>query len=70
VVFVVTAVFLLSGLRYTSPVIGTYSPPICGPLTDQDGNPAGDAGPCPSHDPVPPYKRPGFDWAPFWFAAD
>jgi hypothetical protein len=70
VLIVVAAVFFASGLQYTAPIIGTYSPAICGPLTDQYGNPAGDAGPCRSHEPAPPYKRPGWDWAPFWVAAD
>jgi len=69
-VIVVAAVFFYSGLRIVSPINYAYSPPICGPLTDQYGNPAGDAGPCPSYEP-PPMTRDGrWEWAPFWVATD
>lgn len=59
-------VFLLSGLRYEPDRYIRNSAFICGPLTDQYGNPAGDAGPCPSST-MPPHPYKGrWEWAPFW----
>ena len=59
-------VFFLSGLRYEPERYNRNSAAICGPLTDQYGNPAGDAGPCPSSTmPLDPSKG-RWDWAPFW----
>jgi hypothetical protein len=59
-----------SGLTYVPEVIATYSPPICGPLKDQFGNPAGDAGPCPSPHALPPPIEAHWEWTPFWDATD
>lgn len=69
-VFAILLAFFVSGLRYVEPILFTYSPPICGPLTDQYGNPAGDAGPCPSHEPLPMPRDGRWEWAPFWVAGD
>jgi hypothetical protein len=62
--------FFASGLMYVPAVIAVYSPPICGPLTDQFGNPAGDAGPCPSPHAVPSPIEAHWEWTPFWAATD
>jgi hypothetical protein len=69
-VVVVAASFFVSGLRVAQKVIYVYSPPICGPLKDQFGNPSGDAGPCPSPPPAPSIEESQWEWAPFWVAAD
>ena len=69
-VIVVAAIFFVSGLRYEPRVLYTISPPICGPLTDTYGNPAGDAGPCPSLGPIPTPTQERWQWAPFWVATD
>jgi hypothetical protein len=69
-VVIVAAIFFISGLRYVPPVLYARSPPICGPLTDANGNPAGDAGPCPSFGPLPSSQSARWEWAPFWVAAD
>ncbi len=69
-VIVVVAVFFISGVRYVPAVLYTISPPICGPLTDQYGNPAGDAGPCPSFAPLPMPRDARWEWAPFWVVTD
>jgi hypothetical protein len=63
---IVAAIFVVSGLRFVPGVRDSttaISMPICGPLIDQYGHPAGDAGPCPSI-PTPPEQ---LVWAPFWF---
>jgi len=62
----VGAAFVVSGLRHVPPMIYAVSPPICGPLTDANGNPAGNAGPCPSVGPVPTSTLEHWEWAPFW----
>ena len=68
---VLVAALFGSGLRYVVPeVIYVYSPPICGPLEDQDGNIVGDAGPCPTPPPLPQLEEPHWEWTPFWVAAD
>lgn len=59
-------VFYLSGLRYEAGFYRNYSPPVWGPLTDQYGNPAGDAGPGPSWSPVPNHDLDRLVWQPFW----
>ena len=67
--FIVAAIFFVSGLRFVPGVPGdgyAISGAICGPLTDRYGNPAGDAGPCPSFAPLPEQLV----WAPFWIATD
>jgi len=59
-------VFFLSGLRYEPERYIRNSSPICGPLTDQYGNPAGDAGPCPSSTMPPDPNKGRWEWAPVW----
>ena len=59
-------VFFLAGLRYEAPILSTISPGICGPLTDSNGNPAGNAGLCPSISPMPMPRDGQWEWAPFW----
>ena len=59
-------VFYLSGLRYEPGWFLNNSPPVCGPLHDQNGNLVGDAGPCPSWSPVPDHDRDRLVWQPFW----
>ena len=66
VVLVVGAALVVSGMRHVPATIFAISPPICGPLTDGNGNPAGDAGPCPSMAPVPTPIQEHWEWAPFW----
>lgn len=63
-------VFFISGVRYTAAQFYAISPPICGPLTDGQGNVIGDAGPCPSYGPLPTPRLERWDWAPFWVASD
>jgi glycerol uptake facilitator-like aquaporin len=67
---VVVAVFFLAGLRYVPPILTTYSPGLCGPRTDAAGNPAGDYGPCPSHEPLPMPRDGQWEWSPFWVTTD
>ena len=62
--------FFASGLTYVPEVFGVYSPPICGPLKDQFGNLAGDAGPCPSPPILPPPIEAHWEWTAFWAATD
>jgi hypothetical protein len=69
-VIVVAAIFLISGLRFIPGNPYVFSAPICGPLTDEHGNPAGDAGPCPSFVPLPMPRDARWEWAPFWVATD
>jgi glycerol uptake facilitator-like aquaporin len=59
-------VFLVSGLRYEPERYIRNSPAICGPLTDQCGNHAEDAGPCPSSTMPPNPNKGRWEWAPFW----
>lgn len=62
---VLGAAFILSGFHFRPGVpldFGSPSAPICGPIIDQHGNPAGDAGPCPT-DPALPEV---LEWKPFW----
>ena len=66
----VATLFVVSGLRFVPAVLYTISPPICGPLTDQYGKPAGNAGPCPSLGPIPSNEPSRWEWAPFWVARD
>ena len=66
IVLFVGAAFVVSGLRHVPPTIYKISPPICGPLTDVNGDPAGNAGPCPSIGPVPTSVPEHWEWAPFW----
>ena len=65
-------VFFISGVRHTVALLYAISPPICGPLTDGQGNVIGDAGPCPSFAPYvqPTPRAERWDWAPFWVASD
>lgn len=60
------ALVLVSGLRLkqVEPADLGYaiSQPICGPLIDQSGQPAGDAGACPTIGPMPEQLV----WRPFW----
>lgn len=59
-------VLFLSGLRYEPERYVRNSAPICGPLTDQFGDSAGDAGPCPSATmPLDPNNG-HWEWAPIW----
>ena len=69
-VIAVVVGFFASGLTYVAEVIAVDSPPVCGPLTDQYGNPAGDAGPCPSPHSLPPPIEAHWDWTPFWVSTD
>jgi len=55
--------FLVSGIRYTPGVRGSYSPPVCDPITDSAGTILG-YGPCPSFTHYPTEDQ--FGWAPFW----
>jgi hypothetical protein len=58
-------VFVVSGFYLRPGVPLDYGAPggrICGPLTDQFGNPAGNAGPCPTDPPLASV----LEWAPFW----
>jgi hypothetical protein len=62
---VLGAIFIVSGFYFRPGVpldYGAPSPAICGPLTDQYGNPAGDAGPCHTTPPLPEV----LEWKPFW----
>ncbi len=71
IVVIVAAAFFASGVRYVPETLYARSGGICGPLTDQDGNPAGDAGPCPSSfDPLPTPRDARWEWTPFWVAAN
>jgi hypothetical protein len=67
---VVAIGFFASGVTYVPKVLAVYSPPICGPLKDQFGNPAGNAGPCPSPPTLPPPIEAHWEWTPFWVATD
>ncbi len=69
-VVIAATIFFVSGLRYVPGTLYAQSGAICGPLTDQYGNPAGDAGPCPSRAPLPTPRDAGWEWAPFWVTAD
>lgn len=69
-VVIVAAIFFISGLRDVPETLNAQSGDICGPLKDQNGNPAGDAGPCPSLTPLPTPREARWEWAPFWVAAD
>ena len=69
-VIVIAAIFFVSGVRYVPPILATYSGGLCGPRTDSYGNPDGDYGPCPSHEPLPMPRDGRWEWAPFWAAAD
>lgn len=64
-VIVMAATLVISGLRYVPGSVDHYSAPICGPLTDQFGHPAGNAGPCPSTPQQLP-RESRWEWAPFW----
>jgi hypothetical protein len=67
-VVVVLFVLFVSGLRQVPGVPYAISPPFCGPITDQFGSPAGDAGPCPSvRTPLLGTSAPQWEWVPFWF---
>jgi hypothetical protein len=62
---VLAAAFVGSGFYFRPGRLsdyGTWSPAICGPLTDQYGHPAGDAGPCHTTPPLPDV----LEWKPFW----
>jgi len=62
---VLIAAFIVSGFYFRPGVprdFGAPSPAICGPLTDQYGNPAGNAGPCHTAPPLPEV----LEWKPFW----
>lgn len=63
---VLAAIFIVSGFHFRpggpGDVDWVYSPAICGPLTDGQGNVVGDAGPC---RPAPTYPD-QLVWAPFW----
>ena len=63
---VLGAVFIVSGFYWRPGVpldYGAPSPAICGPLTDQRGNPIGDAGPCHRTSISLPEV---LEWEPFW----
>ena len=58
-------IFLVSGFYFRPGVPLDYGAPNkapCGPLTDQFGSPAGNAGPCHTDPPLPSV----LEWAPFW----
>jgi hypothetical protein len=63
---ILLVVLLGSGLRYVPAALYVYSPPICGPLKDQFGNPAGDAGLCPTPPRPPELEGSHWEWTPFW----
>jgi hypothetical protein len=64
-VAVLGAIFVVSGFHLRPGVPGDFgaaSSAICGPLTDQKGNAAGDAGACHTPPPLPDV----LEWKPFW----
>jgi hypothetical protein len=63
---VALAVFFVSGLRPIDKIPWTYSPPICGPVTDENGNLIDNAGPCPPRPSLPPPTETYWVWEPVW----
>jgi hypothetical protein len=64
-VVLLAIVFVVSGFYFRPGVpldYGTPNKAPCGPLTDQFGHSAGNAGPCHTYPPLPPV----LEWAPFW----